>query len=96
MAVADVMVTKPGGLSISEALVSNLPLIFFNAIPGQEANNVRVLSGFNIGLGTKSVDDIINEIKKLSQSAEYLEKTKENIKQLARPTAASEIVKLIS
>ena len=34
MAVASVMVTKPGGLSIAEALVKKLPMIFFSAIPG--------------------------------------------------------------
>ena len=42
MAVSDAMVTKPGGLSICEALVSQLPLIFFNAIPGQEIGNIKV------------------------------------------------------
>ena len=48
MSVADVMVTKPGGLSIAEALVKKLPMIFFSAIPGQEANNIKVLSTYEI------------------------------------------------
>ncbi|MBZ0166524.1 MAG: hypothetical protein K8I00_06925, partial [Candidatus Omnitrophica bacterium] len=46
MAAADVMVSKPGGLSITEALVSRLPLIFFNAIPGQETQNIMVLKEY--------------------------------------------------
>ena len=48
MSVADVMVTKPGGLSISEALVKKLPMIFFSAIPGQEANNIKVLKTYEV------------------------------------------------
>ena len=49
MAVVDVMVTKPGGLSISEALVCQLPLIFFNVIPGQERFNVRIIRAIRSG-----------------------------------------------
>ena len=48
MSVADVMVTKPGGLSISEALVKKLPMLFFSAIPGQETNNIKVLSTYEV------------------------------------------------
>ena len=55
MSVADVMVTKPGGLSISEALVKKLPMIFFSAIPGQEANNIKVLKTYEVSSATKAL-----------------------------------------
>lgn len=96
MSVADVMVTKPGGLSISEALVKNLPMIFFSAIPGQEENNIRVLKSYGIGLSCQSTFGIIDEVQKLKASQEYLHKIKENIQKLAKPQAAAEIIKLIS
>ncbi|MDD4900276.1 MAG: glycosyltransferase, partial [Candidatus Omnitrophica bacterium] len=39
MAVSDCMITKPGGLSISEALAMELIPVFISAIPGQEVEN---------------------------------------------------------
>ena len=53
MSVANVMVTKPGGLSIAEALVKKLPMIFFSAIPGQETNNIKVLSSYEVSQGAE-------------------------------------------
>ncbi|MFH1360921.1 MAG: glycosyltransferase [Candidatus Omnitrophota bacterium] len=96
MAVSDCMVTKPGGLSISEALVSRLPLIFFNAIPGQEENNVHVLNTYGIGINSHGhVDIIIEELKKLARSQSYFQHTKEKINHLAFPQAVDNIVKII-
>ena len=55
MSVANVMVTKPGGLSIAEALVKKLPMLFFSAIPGQETNNIKVLSTYGLSQGQSSL-----------------------------------------
>ena len=96
MAVADIMITKPGGLSISEALVRGLPLIFFSAIPGQEINNVRVLKHDGIGTSGFKISAIVQEVKKLSGSKDYFALVKQNTQRLARPNAASDICKLIS
>ena len=96
MAVADVMVTKPGGLSISEALVSQLPLIFFNPIPGQEEGNIRVLKAHGIGDAPKTIDGIVQRLRELkSNPAEYRNVAK-NTKNLARPNAVQDIISLIT
>ncbi len=39
MQASDLIITKPGGLTVTEALASNLPLLVFNSIPGQEEDN---------------------------------------------------------
>ncbi len=96
MAVSDVMVTKPGGLSISEALVCQLPLIFFSAIPGQETNNIHVLAQHGVGLNTKSVNDIVSELKKLKSSKDYFLTALKKTAQLAKPSAVKDIVALIN
>ncbi|MDP8265782.1 MAG: glycosyltransferase [Candidatus Aceula meridiana] len=95
MAVSDAMITKPGGLSISEALVRGLPLVFFSAIPGQETNNIRVLKGYGIGVSDVSAQEMAQEIQKLSSSEEYRLANQEKIKKIARPSAVSDIIKLI-
>ena len=43
MSISDLVITKPGGLTTSEALASHLPLIIINPIPGQEEENAELL-----------------------------------------------------
>ena len=71
-------------------------MIFFSAIPGQETNNIRVLKSYGIGTSNDDIPGIIEEVRNLSGSKEYFLKAQENTKKLARPAAASDIVKLIS
>jgi processive 1,2-diacylglycerol beta-glucosyltransferase len=40
---ADIIITKPGGLTISESLQSSLPMAIYSAFPGQEAENTVYL-----------------------------------------------------
>ncbi|MBF0485520.1 MAG: hypothetical protein HQL16_03290 [Candidatus Omnitrophica bacterium] len=96
MSASDVMLTKPGGLSITEALANSLPLIFFSAIPGQEAGNVEVLARHGIGLSDKSLEEIAAEIKKFSSSPETLRQAKEKCRALARPKSVEDIIKQLT
>ncbi len=48
MDASDFIITKPGGLSVSESLAKNLPMILVNPIPGQETRNLEFL--LNSGL----------------------------------------------
>ena len=43
MAIADLMITKAGGLTISEALAMQLPMLLYRPIPGQEVQNAKYL-----------------------------------------------------
>ena len=43
MSISDLVVSKPGGLTTSESLASNLPMIIINPIPGQEEENAEFL-----------------------------------------------------
>jgi processive 1,2-diacylglycerol beta-glucosyltransferase len=96
MVASDVLITKPGGLSISEALVVGLPLIFFSAIPGQETNNIRTLKAFGVGVSGLKVFEIAQEIQALKASAAHLEAAKDKIKKIARPNSVCDIIRLIS
>jgi processive 1,2-diacylglycerol beta-glucosyltransferase len=95
MAVSDVMVTKPGGLSISEALVSHLPMIFFNAIPGQETNNIAVLKTYGIGITGYAISQIVDELNQLKSSKDLFLTALKNTKLIARPNAVNDVVSLV-
>ena len=95
LAASDVMITKPGGLSITEALANHLPLIFFSAIPGQEAGNVRVLAANGIGMSDKAPPEIAAAIRAFADSPEALQKARDAATALARPDSVAGIVKEI-
>lgn len=50
MHASDLLLTKPGGLTLSESLASNLPLAVFGAIPGQEEDNEQFLLQHNMAV----------------------------------------------
>jgi processive 1,2-diacylglycerol beta-glucosyltransferase len=56
MDAADVLLTKPGGLSASEALTKRIPLVFTCPIPGGEEQNAKFLSSHRLCLSCKSVE----------------------------------------
>ncbi len=49
MKMATIMVTKPGGITLSEALALRVPLLLYRSVPGQEQENAMFLEkkGFN-------------------------------------------------
>ncbi len=95
MSAADVMVTKPGGLSIAEALVKKLPMIFFSAIPGQETGNIEVLKKYQAASNQGSLMDIVDKIDDLSSSAQAYEALQKRLEALAKPHAVRDIIKLL-
>lgn len=67
MQASDLLLTKPGGLTITEALVSSIPLALFSPIPGQEEKNAEFLLTNNLAvdLGDGSnTKDIIESLLK--------------------------------
>lgn len=72
MHISDLVITKPGGLTVSESLSCGLPLVVINPIPGQEEENALFLenSGCAIWIRKDSnpkeiLDNILNNDKKL-------------------------------
>ncbi len=80
MHASDLIVTKPGGLTVSEALACNLPLAVFDAIPGQEEDNANFLQTHDMGVRiTKEnfsavISSLIGHRDRLRQMRESCEK----------------------
>lgn len=62
---ADVVLTKPGGLSSTEAAVANVPVIHLKAIPGCETANVKYFSRNGLSVKAQSVKKAVKAVKKL-------------------------------
>jgi len=95
MSVSDVMVTKPGGLSIAEALVKKLPMIFFSAIPGQETNNIKVLSSYEVSQGQSTLPQISETIHEWHSNPKNLDALRHRLSELSKPNAVADIISLL-
>jgi len=91
MAVSDMIITKPGGLTISESLVMGLPPIFITAIPGQETENVRVLADNSIGINIRDIASVKDIVMDFREHPDKLKDMKERINRLKRPFAVKEL-----
>lgn len=58
MATHDVLITKPGGLTVSEALCASIPMVLVNPIPKQETNNSAYLQSKGAGVLARTPADI--------------------------------------
>src|SRR6266850_2539949 len=65
MGVADLIITKPGGLTSSEALAMGKPLFILNPIPGQEAANSDFLLERGAAAKVNRVEDLPYRINQL-------------------------------
>lgn len=90
MAVADLIITKPGGLTSSEALAMGKPLFILNPIPGQEAANSDFLLERGAAAKVNRVEDLPFRIEQLLGS-KRLDEMAAAAKRLGRPQAAETI-----
>ena len=87
MAVASLIITKPSGLTTSEALALGKPLFILNPIPGQEAANSDFLLEHGAAAKINRVEDLPFRIEKLLGSKKLAEMAKV-AKTLGRPQSA--------
>ena len=90
MAVADLIITKPGGLTTSEALAMGKPLLIVNPIPGQEAANSDFLLERGAAAKVNRVEDLPYRVEQLFGSGKLAQMARA-AKALGRPKAAQSI-----
>lgn len=66
---ADVYLTKPGGISTTEAAVKHTPMVLVDAVSGCEAYNLRFFTAHGAAVSAKSVTDIAAEAMRLLRDA---------------------------
>lgn len=92
MAVSNLLITKPGGLTSSEAMAMGKPLFVLNPIPGQEAANSDFLLERGAAAKVNRVEDLPYRIEQLLGSPKLAEMARV-AKALGKPRAAQDIVK---
>lgn len=93
MSISDFVITKPGGLTTTESLVSGLPIVIINPIPGQEEENAEFLERNNLAIWIKKTDNGARVLKEIYRHPEKLSEIKENIPKFAKPNSTEDICK---
>ncbi len=89
--IADLVVTKPGGLTVAEALVCGVPLIIINPIPGQETRNADYLLEQGAGIKVNSPRLLGYRVSQLLRDPKRLRALRDAARLCARPGAADRI-----
>jgi len=92
MAASDCIISKSGGLTSSESMARNLPIIILRPIPGQESGNADYLEASGAGIIAHNPEEAVKAALSLANSTDELARKKENIQRIARPESTKEIV----
>ena len=91
MHASDALVTKPGGLTTSEALAAGTPMALLRPLPGQEERNARYLVSRGAALRATRTRDLARVVDALLGDAVVRERVRGGASALAHPDAAARI-----
>lgn len=94
MAVADVVLSKPGGLTTSEVLARGAAMAVINPIPGQESRNSDFLLENGAAIKVNNVATLPMKLAALLKDPNRLASLKENSSRLSKPQAAYDVARL--
>jgi processive 1,2-diacylglycerol beta-glucosyltransferase len=95
MACADLVVTKPGGLTTSECLAMGLPMIVNSPIPGQEERNADYLLEQGVALKAIDLPTLRYRVQLLIDNPEQLAVMRSKARRLGRPGAARQVLQTV-
>lgn len=96
MSVATFLISKPGALTISEALTRELPMILHDPIPGPEVDNAKFVSDNGAAIWVKHQDTLDAVVREVLSDATILPKLRNNAKVLKKPYASDNIADVIA
>jgi processive 1,2-diacylglycerol beta-glucosyltransferase len=95
MGAADILISKPGGLTTSEALAKQLPMVLTDPIPGQEERNVQFLTRHHVARVARTKEDLIHIVSDLFRHPKKLQAMRHRAKFLSKPFSAWEAARVI-
>ena len=96
MDAADCIITKPGGLTTSEALAKGVPMIMNNPVPGQEDRNVEFLLNAGAAMKVSKTFPIDDAIYQMFSNKDRENTIKQSIQSLRKPNSTEDLTKFIA
>ena len=81
MASSQLMITKPGGITISEGYTRCIPMVFLNPAPGQELENAHYFEKMNMGKIANTPEEAIDIVTQITNDETLLNKMTSNMKE---------------
>ena len=88
MGAADLLITRPGGVTTSEAMAAGLPLILAFPVPGMEERHLQFLVERKVGIAARAPEEIPGLVSGLLDDSKQLEAWSARGQEMARPDAA--------
>jgi processive 1,2-diacylglycerol beta-glucosyltransferase len=95
MEISEMIVTKPGGMTTTEALIKGLPMIIIKPIPGQEAKNTHFLLAHNVAVNAESTTEVADYVAEFFRNPGRLQSMRAAAAALGRPNAAHDAAREI-
>ncbi len=95
MICADLVITKPGGLTSSECLAMGLPMIVNSPIPGQEERNADFLLEEGVALKAFDAVTLAYRVGRLLKDPQKLAAMRRNARALGKPNAAKNVIDIV-
>jgi processive 1,2-diacylglycerol beta-glucosyltransferase len=95
MSQSDLLITKPGGLTISEALAMNIPMIMFSSVGGQETRNLNYLIKNKAALKADSYKILKDLVTRYIDEEQLRNSLLSGVKKIAKPQAAIDVVEKV-
>ncbi len=94
MAAADLLITKPGGMTTSEALAAGLPMVLTHPIPGPEEEHVRYLVERGAAVHAEGFAELVRHTHQILAHPARRMQMSQRGRELARPDAASAVAQV--
>jgi processive 1,2-diacylglycerol beta-glucosyltransferase len=95
MAVSDLMITKPGGLTVSEALAMEVPMLLSKPLPGQEEDNANYLLNHGAALLAANTTELKNNVIKACSDPDLLSNMRICAKNINKKRAVFEVMDVV-
>lgn len=90
--IASCLITKPGGITLSEVAALQVPVVLYKPVPGQEHENALYFEKNGAAIVIREEEDIFLKTKELLQDDSKLRHMKDALRRIYRPYSAFRIV----
>jgi processive 1,2-diacylglycerol beta-glucosyltransferase len=95
MEISSLIISKPGGITVSESLAKGLPVLIVKPIPGHEEMNTNHLVKHKVGIKVDRLQDVEVFVTELLRNPEALRNMRERAKAFSKPDSALDIARTV-
>ncbi len=92
MCISDLLITKPGGITLTEAAYMSLPVVLYKPSYGQELENAKYFHARDAAIVSKNKSELLEEVVSVIKDEKRLKNMKRNIKDIALDNSSGIIV----